>query len=33
VIDKVYRLDEVPEAMRHLGGERALGKIVIRVKP
>jgi NADPH:quinone reductase-like Zn-dependent oxidoreductase len=33
IIEKEYGLDEVPEAMRHLGGERALGKIVIRVKP
>lgn len=31
VIDKVYGLDEAPEAMRRLGEERSLGKVVIRI--
>jgi NADPH:quinone reductase-like Zn-dependent oxidoreductase len=29
VIDRTYSLSEVPEAMRYLQGERALGKIII----
>jgi NADPH:quinone reductase-like Zn-dependent oxidoreductase len=33
VIDKVYRLEEAPEAMRRLGKERSLGKIAIRLAP
>lgn len=33
VIDRVYELDEVPDAMRRLGDERSLGKIVIRLQP
>jgi NADPH:quinone reductase-like Zn-dependent oxidoreductase len=33
VIDKVYGLDEASDAMRRLGEERSLGKIVIRVEP
>lgn len=33
VIDRVYELDEVPDAMRRLGDERSLGKIVIRLRP
>jgi NADPH:quinone reductase-like Zn-dependent oxidoreductase len=33
VIDKVYRLEEAPEAMRRLGEERSLGKVVIRLAP
>lgn len=33
VIDKVYGLDEVPDAMRRLGEERSLGKVVIRLAP
>src|SRR5262245_32441496 len=32
VIDRVYPLSEVPEALRDLGEERAKGKIVITVK-
>ncbi len=31
VIDEVYGLDEASEAMRHLGENRSLGKIVIRI--
>jgi len=33
IIDGVFGAEEVPEAMRRLGAERSLGKIVIRVKP
>ena len=33
VIDKVYGLDEAPEAMRRLGEGRSLGKVVIRLAP
>jgi hypothetical protein len=33
VIDKVYRHEEAPEAMRRLGEERSLGKVVIRLAP
>jgi NADPH:quinone reductase-like Zn-dependent oxidoreductase len=32
VIDRRYRLDEVPEALRYLGEGHALGKIVVIVK-
>jgi NADPH:quinone reductase-like Zn-dependent oxidoreductase len=31
VIDRTYPLDRVPEALRHLGDGRALGKLVITV--
>jgi NADPH:quinone reductase-like Zn-dependent oxidoreductase len=31
VIERTYRLDETPEALRHLGTRRTRGKIVIRV--
>ncbi|MGF1618517.1 MAG: NAD(P)-dependent alcohol dehydrogenase [Acidimicrobiia bacterium] len=31
VIDRVYTLDEAPEAMRLLGEERSLGKVVVRL--
>lgn len=31
VIERTYPLDEVPEALRHLGEGRALGKLVIEV--
>ena len=33
VIDGVFDLDKAPEAMRRLGEERSLGKVVIRVAP
>lgn len=33
VIDKTFPLAEVPEAMRRLGEERSLGKVVIRLAP
>jgi len=32
IIDQVFGLEEVPEAMRRLGEERSLGKIVVRVE-
>lgn len=32
VIDTVYDLDEAPEALRRLGEERSLGKLVIRLQ-
>ncbi|MDE3167239.1 MAG: NAD(P)-dependent alcohol dehydrogenase [Acidobacteriota bacterium] len=32
VIDKTYKLDEAPEAMRHLESGRARGKIVVRLE-
>jgi NADPH:quinone reductase-like Zn-dependent oxidoreductase len=31
VIEKTYGLDEVPEALRHLGAGHAHGKLVIRI--
>jgi NADPH:quinone reductase-like Zn-dependent oxidoreductase len=33
VIERVYSLDDVAEAMRHLGAGRALGKLVIEMVP
>jgi NADPH:quinone reductase-like Zn-dependent oxidoreductase len=30
-IDRAFPLDELPEALRHLGEGRALGKLVIEV--
>ena len=30
-IERTYTLDEVPEALRHLGEGRALGKLVIEI--
>jgi NADPH:quinone reductase-like Zn-dependent oxidoreductase len=30
-IERFYPLDQVPEALRHLGEGRALGKLVIEV--
>lgn len=30
-IERTYPLDEVPDALRHLGEGRALGKLVIEI--
>jgi NADPH:quinone reductase-like Zn-dependent oxidoreductase len=30
-IERTYTLDEVPEALRHVGESRALGKLVVEI--
>jgi NADPH-dependent curcumin reductase CurA len=32
-IDRTYGLEEVPEALAHVGEGRALGKVVVEVRP
>jgi NADPH:quinone reductase-like Zn-dependent oxidoreductase len=33
VIDKVFTLAEVPDALRYLGDGHAIGKVVVRIEP